>query len=190
MLSSRMFRYSLNLVLLLSCVILVTGFARANKSAPEQSQVDQTQVADGKLPEEVVHFFPKATKVYEEKGVRTIVVDSKDKKLGFLLYTSPYSDSVEGYNGPTPVAIAFDTEGRIMGTMMLENAETPSFALRVEKKGLFDSWTGKTAEEALAQEVDAVSGATYTSTSVITSVQKRLEVYIGQKKKKKLTSGI
>ena len=39
MLSSRTFRYLLNLILLLGGIILVTGFARANKASSESTQV-------------------------------------------------------------------------------------------------------------------------------------------------------
>ena len=185
MLSSRTFRYLLNLILLLGGIILVTGFARANKASSESTQVAKADTASQTFPDEVTRFYPMAAGILQEDSTRTIVMDAKARQLGYLLYTSPYTDYVEGYNGPTPVAIAFGADDRILGTMLLEHDETPSFARRVEKAGLYESWNGKTAEEALAEDVDAVSGATYTSEAVITCVQKRLEIYIGQKKNKK-----
>ena len=184
MLSSRAFRYLLNLILLLGGIILVTGFARANKAGSESKQI-AADTALQAFSNEITRFYPIAAGIVQEDSTRTIVMDAKARQLGYLLYTSPYTDDVEGYNGPTPVVIAFGPDDRILGTMLLEHDETPSFARRVEKAGLYESWNGKTAEEALAEEVDAVSGATYTSEAVITCVQKRLEIYIGQKKKQK-----
>lgn len=189
MLSSRTFRYLLNLILLLGGIILVTGFARANKAGSESKQI-AADTALQAFSNEITRFYPMAAGIVQEDSTRTIVMDAKARQLGYLLYTSPYTDHVEGYNGPTPVVIAFGTDDRILGTMMLEHDETPSFARRVEKAGLYESWNGKTAEEALAEEVDAVSGATYTSEAVITCVQKRLEIYIGQKNKKADVWGI
>ncbi len=189
MLSSRTFRYLLNLILLLGGIILVTGFARANKAGSESKQTAKADTASQAFSNEITRFYPMAAGIVQEDSTRTIVMDTKARQLGYLLYTSPYTDHVEGYNGPTPVVIAFGPDDRILGTMLLEHDETPSFARRVEKAGLYESWNGKTAEEALAEEVDAVSGATYTSEAVITCVQKRLEIYIGQKKTKKLTFG-
>ncbi len=185
MLSSRTFRYLLNLILLVGGIILVTGMARANKSTAQSSANTANDSVTYVFSEEITHFFPAVADIMEEDTVRTIVVDEAGKMLGYLLYTSPYTDDVEGYNGSTPVAIAFDTEDRIIGTMLLPNDETPSFARRVERAGLYDSWNGLTAEEALTLEVDGVSGATYTSEAVILCVQKRLEIYLGQKKNQK-----
>ena len=147
MLSSRTFRYLLNLILLLGGIILVTGFARANKAGSESKQI-AADTALQAFSNEITRFYPMAAGIVQEDSTRTIVMDAKARQLGYLLYTSPYTDHVEGYNGPTPVVIAFGTDDRILGTMMLEHDETPSFARRVEKAGLYESWNGKTAEEA------------------------------------------
>jgi len=44
----------------------------------------------------------------------------------------------------------------------------------VIKAGFLDSWNGLTAEEALNKEVDAVSGATYSSKGIQNSLKARL----------------
>ena len=139
-----------------------------------------------KLPplpvEEVKPYFADAAKT---KAIDTAFYEVKDQhgnKIGTVLYSSPYSDAVKGFNGPTPILICMDAEGRIQNVVLLENQETPKFAQRVADGGLYEAWNGLTAEEALAKDVDAVSGATYTSNGVKNSLITRLKAYQRQVK--------
>lgn len=84
--------------------------------------------------------------------------------------TTGIAGDITGYAGSTPVIIHI-TKGRIDSIHPLENAETPSFFSRLKSEGLLSSWNGLTPQEALAKKVDAVSGATFSSTSVIKNVQ-------------------
>lgn len=140
-----------------------------------------------KLPElpvaEVKPYFADAAKTKAIDTAFYEVKDTKGNKLGTVLYSSPYSDEVKGFNGPTPLLIALDAEGRIKNVVMLENQETPKFAQHVADGGLFEAWNGLTPDEALGKEVDAVSGATYTSNGVKNSLKARLEAYQRQLKK-------
>lgn len=105
------------------------------------------------------------------------VKDAQGALLGTVLLSEPFSESVMGYNGKTPLLIALDAEGRIKNVVLLDNSETPRFAQRVANGGLYQAWDGLTVEEALAKTVDAVSGATYTSNGVKNSLAVRLEAY-------------
>ena len=140
-----------------------------------------------KLPElpvsEIQPYFGDATKT---KAIDTAFYEIKDAKgnmLGTILFSSPYSDGVKGFNGPTPLLIALDAEGHIKNVVLLENQETPRFAQRVVEGGLYDAWNGLTVDEALGKDVDAVSGATYTSNGVKNSLIARLKAYQRQLKK-------
>lgn len=90
---------------------------------------------------------------------------------GVLAGSAPHAEGVSGYGGPTPVYVYFDARGRVAGIVPLENAESPDFFRRVTDSGLLERWNGLSAEQAAAQAVDAVSGATYSSRSVIKNVQ-------------------
>ena len=103
--------------------------------------------------------------------------------MGTVLFSSPYSDNVKGFNGPTPLLIALDAENRIKNVVLLENQETPNFAQHVVEGGLYEAWNGLTPDEALNKDVDAVSGATYTSNGVKKSLIARLKAYQRQSKK-------
>ena len=140
-----------------------------------------------KLPElpvsEIQPYFGDAAKT---KAIDTAFYEIKDAKgnmLGTILFSSPYSDGVKGFNGPTPLLIALDAEGHIKNVVLLENQETPRFAQRVMEGGLYDAWNGLTVDEALGKDVDAVSGATYTSNGVKNSLIARLKAYQRQLKK-------
>jgi len=140
-----------------------------------------------KLPElpvsEVQPYFADAAKTKAIDTAFYEVKDAKGNKLGTVLFSSPYSDGVKGFNGPTPLLIALDADGRIKNVVLLENQETPRFAQHVVEGGLYEAWNGLTPDEALDKEVDAVSGATYTSNGVKNSLKARLQAYQRQVKK-------
>lgn len=136
-----------------------------------------------KLPvENVKPYFADAAKTKAIDTAFYEVKDAQGNKLGTVLYSSPYSDNVKGFNGPTPLLIALDADGRIKNVALLDNEETPRFAERVVEGGLYEAWNGLTVEEALNKVVDAVSGATYTSTGVKKSLVARLQAYQKQVK--------
>ena len=140
-----------------------------------------------KFPElpvsEIQPYFGDAAKTKAIDTAFYEVKDAKGNKLGTVLFSSPYSDQIKGFNGPTPLLIALDADGRIKTVALLENEETPRFAQSVVEGGLYESWNGLTVEEALDKQVDAVSGATYTSNGVKKSLITRLKAYQRQLKK-------
>lgn len=132
---------------------------------------------------EATPYFADAAKTHTVDTAYYEIQNAKGDKLGTILFSSPYSDGIKGFNGPTPLFITLDAEGRIKDVGLLENQETPRFAQRVVEGGLYNSWDGLTPSEALKKEVDAVSGATYTSTGVKLSLVARLKAYERQLKK-------
>lgn len=119
--------------------------------------------------------FPKAAYVELTAEATYAVKDAKGKVIGTVLLSSPYSDGINGFNGPTPLQIALDNSGKIIEVRVLDNDETPNFLKRVTDAGYLNSWNGLTVEEALNKEMDAVSGATYSSRGIQNSLKARLE---------------
>ena len=64
--------------------------------------------------------------------------------------------------------------GRIVYIKALQNTETPAYFNLVKESGLFERLNGLTVEEALATDLDAVSGATYSSEAVIGNIRAAL----------------
>lgn len=96
------------------------------------------------------------------KGPDTLKVNTIESGKGII-----------GFNGRTPVEIAV-VEGRIVYVKPLPNSETPSFFNLVVESGIFSRLNGLTVEEARQVELDAVSGATYSSEAIIQNIDKAL----------------
>ena len=91
----------------------------------------------------------------------TIVVDTR------LL-----AKDVQGYGGPVPLRIRVSKGGVVDSIVAEPNAETPDFFNHAST--LLGQWQGKTVDEAMAEEVDAVTGATFSSRAIIANVQRGL----------------
>lgn len=90
----------------------------------------------------------------------------------FVVNTRVLAKDVQGYGGPVPLKIHIDKDGRLTAIEAEPNAESPSFFDRA--KELFSRWQGKTIDEAMAEDVDAVSGATFSLKAIIRNVQRGL----------------
>ena len=88
--------------------------------------------------------------------------------------TTSLASDVEGFNGTTPVEISV-VKGKITRIKLLPNQETPSFLQLVIDSGLLKALNGKTVEEASKAKLDAVSGATYSSTAIIENIHRGLD---------------
>lgn len=133
--------------------------------------------------EQVTPYFVDAAEVNTIDTSYYQIKNSDGEQIGTLLFSMPYAENVKGYNGTTPLLIALDAEGRIKNVVLLPNKETPRFAERVVNAGLYQSWDGLTVNEALDKNVDAVTGATYTSIGVKNTLAVRLKAYQRQLQK-------
>ena len=91
-----------------------------------------------------------------------------------IIHTGLLTD-VPGYAGPVPLEITI-SEGVIKDITPAANAESPGFFRRAAV--LLDQWKGRTAAEAAEMQIDAVTGATYTSNAIIANVYAGLEYYL------------
>lgn len=122
------------------------------------------------IPEDVHEVFPACDNL-RDLGHGWLGVMKADKLIGYAACSKPASDGITGFKGETPLILCFDKERKIIRVLLMENKETPGFVARVVEGGLLNSWNGKTIKEAMKVSPDAISGATYTSRSVIASVQ-------------------
>lgn len=90
----------------------------------------------------------------------------------FVVNTRVLAKDVQGYGGPVPLKIHIDKDGKLTAIEAEPNAESPSFFDRAST--LLDKWRGKTVDEAMAEDVDAVSGATFSSKAIIRNVHRGL----------------
>ena len=92
-----------------------------------------------------------------------------------IINTTTLAQDVEGYAGPTPLKIYIKNK-KIEKIEALKNVETPKY-FAVIKRDLLGRWNGLTVKKAAQQEVDVITGATYSSEAVIENVRRGLEYY-------------
>ena len=93
----------------------------------------------------------------------------------YIVNTTTLTQNVEGYAGPVPVMI-YIKKNKIEKVEVLKNQETPKYMAKV-KKAMLTAWDGLTVKEAKSKQVDAVTGATFTSKALIENVQRGLDHY-------------
>ena len=100
-----------------------------------------------------------------------VAADAKTpKNKSFVVNTEKLGKEVMGYAGRTPVEIHV-VEGRIEKIVALPNSETPAYFQRVQESPIFTSLVGKTVKEASEVQLDAVTGATWSSKAVIENIR-------------------
>ena len=114
----------------------------------------------------LISFMPGDGIITKENGV-------------YVVNTTKLSQEVKGYMGTTPLKI-YIKDDKIQKIEALPNDETPPFFEAV-KRDLLSAWNGMTVKQALNAQVDAVSGATYSSKAVKENVRLGLEYYSKKK---------
>ncbi len=128
--------------------------------------------------DQVRAFYPDAVSMGggEPKRGGWTVHDGEGSPIGYVAQTSPRSDEIIGYSGPTNTLIAFDTDSRVLGIAVLESGDTPDHVREVLADDTFMYvFDGLRWEEIAAGiEVDGVSGSTLTSLAIAEGVVYRL----------------
>lgn len=91
-----------------------------------------------------------------------------------VVNTQLIAKDIKGFNGPTPVKI-FIENNKITKIETLPNKDTPKYFNRA--KTLLSKYEGVPVNKAAKMEVDAVSGATFSSRGLIKNVQEGLKCY-------------
>ena len=106
--------------------------------------------------------------------------DTMIKENGvYIINTTTIGKDIEGYNGPTPLKV-YIKNNKVEKIEFLKNVESPKYYAKV-KKELQDKWNGLKVKNAKTLQVDAVTGATYSSTAVIQNVQLAIDYYHSHK---------
>ena len=98
----------------------------------------------------------------------------------YVINTTQLGKDIEGYAGPTPLKV-YVKNNKVEKIEFLKSPETPKYYAKV-KKALQEKWNGKKVKDAKKMQVDAVTGATFSSEAVIKNVQIALDYYQSHKK--------
>ena len=107
----------------------------------------------------------------ELEGDIQVVAEAEDGSvLGYLITAS----STEGYNGLVQISVGITSEGNLTGLGFLSISETPGLGMKAKEPDFKDQFNGMKAQKlevtktdtTADNQVQAISGATYTSKAV------------------------
>ena len=102
------------------------------------------------------------------------VLDKQGRTLGLLVTTSPHTDDLVGYAGPSNLLIALDTRREIIDVKLLTSRDTEAHVEQVrQSRSFWQQLVGSSATQS-PQKIEAVSGSTLTSLAMAEAVERRL----------------
>ncbi len=93
----------------------------------------------------------------------------------YVVNTTTLGKDIIGYVSPTPVKV-YIKKNKVVKVEFLKNQETPKYMAKV-KKNLLNKWDGQKVNDAQKLQVDAVTGATFTSDAIKENVKLALDYY-------------
>ena len=131
---------------------------------------------------EVRAVMPEAASISIDAGPRSglFVYDQQGQQIGYAIRTSPVSDKIIGYSGPTDTLVVFNDEMKVAGIRIRSSTDTKEHVADVKADEYFmNSFTGMSWDhlaefDPRAEGIEGVSGATYTSMTVADGIQHRV----------------
>ena len=99
----------------------------------------------------------------------------KEKDGTYIVNTTTLAQDVEGYNGPTPVEV-YIKKNKIVKVVPLKSQEGPKYVAKV-KKDMLPKYEQMNVKKGTVQDVDAVTGATFTSKAVQENICRAVDYY-------------
>lgn len=99
----------------------------------------------------------------------------KEKDGTYVVNTTTLAADVEGYNGPTPVEV-YIRKNKIVKVVPLKSQEGPRYVAKV-KKDMLPKYEQMNVKKGTVQDVDAVTGATFTSQAVQENIRRAVAYY-------------
>lgn len=125
-------------------------------------------IAEGDVYPALYDSFPEASRFEPNNGNGYTAIGSESEKalLGYVTIATS-----NGYGGPMKVAVAVDLEGNVHGISIISHKESASWMRKVLASDFISSLSGKSYLDGfqLDEDVDGVTGATYTSRALAES---------------------
>jgi electron transport complex protein RnfG len=102
-------------------------------------------------------------------------VMKKEKDGTYVVNTTTLAKDVEGYNGTTPIEV-YIKKNKIVKVVPLKSQEGPKYVAKV-KKGMLPKYEGMNVKKGTVADVDAVTGATFTSDAIKENVKRAVAYY-------------
>lgn len=102
-------------------------------------------------------------------------VMKKEADGTYVVNSTTLAQDVEGYAGTTPVEV-YIKKNKIVKVEALKSQETPKYNAKV-KKQMLPKYEGMNVKSGKVQDVDAVTGATFTSKAMHENVCRAVDYY-------------
>ena len=99
----------------------------------------------------------------------------KEKDGTYVVTTTTLAQDVEGYSGPTPVEV-YIKKNKIVKVVPLKSHEGPKYVAKV-KNAMLVKYEGMNVKKGTVQDVDAVTGATFTSKAMQENIRRAVDYY-------------
>lgn len=166
-------------ILFVICVAVSAALAGTNLLTADRI----AQAAAQKAEESRMVVLPEAAS-FEEKDGHYAGLDGSGNTVGYVFETE-----AKGYGGTVKVMTGINTEGSITGVIVLEHSETPGLGANAEKESFRDQYKEQPVANLTGGiqivkfqapnegEIQAMTGATITSTAVTGAVNLAIEQY-------------
>ena len=182
------------IVLLVICIVIPLALAVTNKITAariaELDEKNETEAMKRLISAET--YEKKELKADDETVVYTVASDGEEVR-GYI-----FTVSAKGYGGDVSVMTAVNTDGTVKSVAILDvSNETPGLGQNAAKESFYSQYEGKKSGISLLKngadtaknEVNAVTGATITSTAVNKAVNTALEQFESVKSNEEVTEG-
>ena len=144
----------------------------ANRNGlPEGSPFTFTDVNRNKMMKSVLVLLLMAAFVTADAQE----VMRKEKDGTYVVNTTTLAQDVEGYAGPTPVEV-YIKNNKIVKVEVLKCQDGVKYVAKV-KKNMIPVYEDANVKKGTVPEVDAVTGATFTSKAIQENVRRAVEYY-------------
>lgn len=165
-------------VLLLGCAAWLIHQAAARPAVPE-TPVD---IVSTELPPVVDigdarRIFPEVDHLgsRDPERNRHAVLSATGETLGYVLRTSPETDDLIGYAGPSDLLIGLAPSGEVIKVLLLDSADTVSHVDNIRAaREFWQQFPGWQPGLTPIPQIEGVSGSTLTSLAMAEAVQRRL----------------
>ncbi len=104
------------------------------------------------------------------EGVTAFLQSTND--VGYVI-----AAQAKGYNGQVPCAVAISNDGVILNVVFLDNDETAGLGQKVKDASFTAQFSGMAAEAFTINDIDAISGATFSSKAAVNAINLAIEAY-------------
>lgn len=158
---------SIGLKLLLICAIVagVVSLVYWVTEEPYEKNLEKTK------NEAVSKIFGMENLVREDlKDGVALVRDANGTPVGFCV-----ESKAGGFGGDVEIMVGYNMLGEVIGVNVIAHSETPGLGAKAAEDSFLKQYAGQTGKVTLGEGVDAISGATISSTAVTDAVNAATE---------------